>query len=413
MSEALLETVTPSVEPSKCALPLLRECAVSPGERWIYSAGFNVACTSGDYRRIDCELDDLRFLLEAGARVAILSHQGSRDDNTVQPQDHAAAYLSKELGRRVRYFEAACGPKAEDAAQRLRPGEAAVFGNTRMYVGEQTNCRALSGQFARLGHYVALGGFSKAHRTHASNVGLLRHLPGYLANGVVHEMARLNDWAGYSRQRRRVAVLGGVKKEKVGLGLEGFTQSYDVVVPTGTVLVQCLAVLGFSVGASNFGESPEQTLTKVRRILGRRNRARILFPERLVVARGAGGGWAETREIRFGDPVPGGFAIVDIVLDDTVMVPIRDAIYQGGRVLLAGTPGLASAGFRSSSRAFSRLFGERPSNCLVVGGDSVADLAFVGPTSVGGGSALELLATGNSALLSALRAVRQSRNHQP
>ena len=80
---------------------LLRDHPVVPGERWVYSAGFNVGPALTDTGRIDTELDDLRGLAAAGARVALLSHQGSAKDGTARHLDYLAGYLGRCLGQEL------------------------------------------------------------------------------------------------------------------------------------------------------------------------------------------------------------------------------------------------------------------------------------------------------------------------
>ena len=58
------------------------------GERWIYSAGFNISVKPNNKERLIEEIDDLNKLLSAGASVSILSHQGSYDDNTAVELDY-------------------------------------------------------------------------------------------------------------------------------------------------------------------------------------------------------------------------------------------------------------------------------------------------------------------------------------
>jgi len=106
-----------------------------------------------------------------------------------------------------------------------------VFGNTRDHAGEEANDPELAARFALLGDQVAIGGFSKAHRSHASNVGILKHLPGCAAQSLTREITRLAPWAGTHHDTPSVAVLGGTKPEKTLLGLGCLSRTYTLVVP--------------------------------------------------------------------------------------------------------------------------------------------------------------------------------------
>ncbi|MEU1312704.1 phosphoglycerate kinase [Streptomyces cinnamoneus] len=378
---------------------LLSEHTVLPGERWVYSAGCNVGPALTDTDRIDTELDDLRRLAAAGARVALLSHQGSAKDGTARHLEYLADYLGERLGRKVLYFpECATDPARRRAAQ-LRDGEIVLFGNVRLDAREEHGDRELAAALARLGDRVAIGGFSKAHRRHASNVGILDFLPGYAAASLVRETELLRPWrAGRRAATGSVAVLGGVKPEKTTVGLESLTRTYDLVIPGGAVLNTILAVLGHAVGDSELGADPERCAAATRAVLARSNRARIHLPRTVVIAGPAGA----TRTVPVEDGVPDGWAVVDFHLEEWAV----DAVRQAGRVLVAGTPGRHTEG---NHRAAAAVLGARAPGdpaTLLLGGDTVAELPWTGPRSTGGGSALHYLADGTCAVILALESNR-------
>ncbi|MET7988165.1 phosphoglycerate kinase [Streptomyces sp. NPDC005281] len=373
---------------------LLRDHPVVPGERWVYSAGFNVGPALTDTGRIDTELDDLRGLAAAGARVALLSHQGSAKDGTARHLDYLAGYLGRRLGREVRYLPECSSRQAQIWAAELRDGEIALFGNVRLEAGEERGDRELAAALARLGDRVAVGGFSKAHRRHASNVGILDFLPGYAASSLLGETELLRPWAAGGGAAGSVAVLGGVKAEKTVVGLESLTRAYDVVIPGGVVLNTLLAVSGYAIGGSELGTEAERCAAVARTVLGRRHRARIHLPRTVLIT----GPEGATRTVGVEEGVPEGWAIVDFDLERWAV----DAVREAGRVLVAGTPGRHAEG---NHRAAAAVLGAREpgeAHTLLLGGDTVAELPWTGPRSTGGGSALHYLADGTCAVIEAL-----------
>ncbi|MET8101557.1 phosphoglycerate kinase [Streptomyces sp. NPDC005236] len=373
---------------------LLRDHPVVPGERWVYSAGFNVGPALTDTGRIDTELDDLRGLAAAGARVALLSHQGSAKDGTARHLDYLAGYLGRRLGREVRYLPECSSRQAQIWAAELRDGEIALFGNVRLEAGEERGDRELAAALARLGDRVAVGGFSKAHRRHASNVGILDFLPGYAASSLLGETELLRPWAAGGGAAGSVAVLGGVKAEKTVVGLESLTRAYDVVIPGGVVLNTLLAVSGYAIGGSELGTEAERCAAVARTVLGRRHRARIHLPRTVLIT----GPEGATRTVGVEEGVPEGWAIVDFDLERWAV----DAVREAGRVLVAGTPGRHAEG---NQRAAAAVLGAREpgeAHTLLLGGDTVAELPWTGPRSTGGGSALHYLADGTCAVIEAL-----------
>jgi phosphoglycerate kinase len=382
--------------PATAGVRALGRVRIAAGQRWVYSAGFNTGVDLADTLRIDTELADLRRLAEAGARVALLSHQGSARDGSAVHLDHVARYLAQRLDRPVRYLPSALGPEAERAARDLAPGEIALFGNTRLLPGEQEADPELARRLALLGDQAAIGGFSKAHREHASNCGLLDHLPGYAAESLLAEIARLAPWAADGREQSRAAVLGGAKPEKTLIGLRDFARTHDLVIPGGVVLNCLLRALGYQTGASSLGERPDACVAQAAKVWTGRRRAQIHLPQTVLVR---GPGWAGVREVRLAEGVPPDGAIVDFVLEAEVLRRLGAA----DRVIVAGPPSLCRDGHRNAADAVLSAVRHTPDRTLLLGGDTARELPWAGPLSAGGGSALQFLAEADCTVLRRLR----------
>ncbi len=381
-------------------LPLLSDQPVAAGDRWIYSAGCNVDADLRDTDRIDCELADLDRLAAAGARVAILSHQGSHRDGTARPLGHIADHLARRLRRPVDYVEDNTGAAALARAHALEPGQLALFGNTRFHAGEERNDPALAREFARLGDRVAVGGFSKAHRAHASNVGLVDLLPAYAADSLVEEITALTPWTGVREDLFSVAVLGGTKPEKTVHGLAHLTLGYDLVIPGGVVLNTLLRAAGHDIGASELGGAPERCLRVATEVLARDNRAEIHLPDHVVAVDPRTPDGVPTL-VAVADGVPAGLAIVDFLPRPDILTRLQDP-GRDARAVVAGTPSRYLDGHGRAADLLLRALRGPRWHTLLMGGDTVADLPWNGPSSTGGGSALEYLATGTGAVLEAL-----------
>lgn len=385
----------------------LRDREIRVGERWIYSAGFNVRRDLSSTARIDTELADLHHILAGGGRLGVLSHQAMGADGRFMSLDFVADYLSSRLGTVVDYFPGNDSPAAVARSDALLPGTAVLFGNTRQHEGEQRNDPQLARRFAALGDVVAVGGFAKAHRAHASNVGLLRYLPGYLSDSVIREFTLLMPWAGRS-SRYSIAVLGGVKREKTVIGLRAFAATYDVIVPGGAVLNNVLRALGYDIGASDLGEDSAECLAVAREVLARRVRAAIHIPDKVVVAKPHGNGFVRTSVMPVAAGVPPGWAIVDFVLRPWLRNRL-DLLSGGGRAIIAGTPCRYTDGFRGAANEILSAFASPGVDALLLGGDTVAELPWAGPASTGGGAALHFLAQGTCPIVDAVRSAPNAR----
>jgi len=96
--------------------------------------------------------------------------------------------------------------------------------------------------------------------------------------------------------------------------------------------------------------------------------------------------------------------IVDFIMPAEAIVWMDNTIDVDGRIVLAGTPSLYSAGFKEATNSVLLRMNANLENSVVLGGDTVADVGYIGPTSTGGGSALHLIAHGTSPVFEALKA---------
>ncbi|MDL9947221.1 phosphoglycerate kinase [Gordonia sp. ABSL11-1] len=347
--------------------------------------------------RIDTELKDLRRLSDHGARVAILSHQGSHRDDSARHLDYISDYLTRALDRAVSYFPDNASHAARDRAERMTDGEIVVFGNTRFHRGEEQNTPELAAKFAHLGDYVALSGFSKAHRAHASNVGVLDHRPGWATTALVSDIDFLTPWIiGADARPGSAVVLGGTKPEKTLTGLAHLMGRCDVLVPGGVVLNTLLQASGYDIGKSDLGSQAGACAAAARRALAAPGRTRLHLPKTVYIAPVASLRTEPARPVAITDGVPADHAIVDFDVEPWAL----QGVQQATSVLVAGPPAYTAAGHTTATSAIAEVL---PTHALLLGGDTVLELPWEGATSTGGGSALQLITEGTNTVLDPLR----------
>lgn len=404
LSEGTLNNERNTMSIDLSSIPQLQKVSISSRERWIYVADFNISHTDGvlhNTGRIDCELDDVRHILSAGGVIAFLAHKGRYKDGDAGDLDFVVPYLQSKLGAPVSYFAENDTQAAVDYVKALEPGAAAVMGNTRFHAGEEANDPSLASQFAKLGVKCAIGGFGKAHRAHASNVGIQQHIPCFLADSQMREMKQLELWAGRDESRYSVAVLGGVKKEKITTGLVAFSQTYDAVIPGGIVLNTVLKARGFETGGSLLQDGGKSFEDVAGKVLDATPQDRILIPQKVVIAQYRDRAFHNTDTICISDGVPGDYMIVDYILPASAIDALDRMAETQGRLILAGTPGIYTAGFRHATDAVIQHMQRNAENCIVLGGDTAAEVKHAGPVSTGGGSALHFVAYGTTPVLEA------------
>lgn len=375
--------------------------SVREGTPVVFSAGFNVDAELVETSRIDVELDDLARLSDNGARVAVLAHQGDFRSGTARHLEDVAGYLSTRLARPVEYVADNATSRATRHAATMPPGAVALFGNTRLNAGEQENDAALAATFAQLGSLAVIGGFCKAHRSHASNVGILALLPGRPAFSLLREIDLLRPWMALS-ERPSVAVLGGAKREKITLGLERLYDRYDAFVLGGVPLQATLAALGRAdTGPVTARWGKGAWLHRLRRLLDRDGGRKIMLPQTLLIAPDEDSVATRTRELDVGCSVPTGWSVVDFQMDDAVARTLGRAA-DGGRILVAGSVSHCAAGHSEATDTLRGLLDTSRASVLVLGGDTRREGRLPGVASTGGGAALQLLAQGRTTVEAAL-----------
>ena len=120
------------------------------GKRVIMRVDFNVPVKDGvikDDTRIKGALPSIRYVLEQGGSLILMSHLGRPDEKGITPDTSlklVADYLSKLLGKPVAFAPDCAKADAEVAA--LKPGDVLMLENTRYHKEEQAKLKQKEGQ---------------------------------------------------------------------------------------------------------------------------------------------------------------------------------------------------------------------------------------------------------------------------
>ncbi len=365
-----------------------QEAELNSGDRWLYSAGFNVV-NLNNTERIDEELNDLSALVKRGCKVSLISHQGSGKERDSRHLDFLVPYIQERLKVPVSYFADTDPEQMVKYSKTLNNGEICLFTNTRLFDGEKENSATLARVFSSLGEQVVIGGFSKLHRQHASNAGVLNILPAYLSTGVQREISTILPWSRQRQSPLSLAVLGGAKVEKLDPGLLGMLEFYDFIIPGGAVLNTLLYALGYDVGGSiAFTDSKlQKEIKSVFVDFGHK----ILLPRKLKIARGKQHSWLPLNGLKITDDTE----IVDFELSSDMQLALEKVSACKGRILLSGPPSKNNDGHSNATQTLITHMNNSAAESIVLGGDSVAETQFNGCVSSGGGAALQFIAKGD------------------
>ncbi|MGB4610495.1 MAG: phosphoglycerate kinase [Saccharofermentanales bacterium] len=216
-----------------------------------------------NFTRLERSVPTLKYILEQGAKVAIIAHQGDTlDYHNLYPLAEHAEILSNLLDRKVDYIDDVCGPAAINAVKKLNSGDAIILGNLRYLTEEvsvfetvvdltpqQMTKTWLIRQLAPLFDVYINEAFSAAHRYCPSMVAFQEVLPSAAGELFFQEYSVLSTVL-HNAKKPSVFVLGGAKiSDAFGMMEQVLAKgTADKILTTGVVGQVMLMAKGIEPG---------------------------------------------------------------------------------------------------------------------------------------------------------------------
>jgi len=364
------------------------------GKRVLMRVDFNVPMAEGkvtDDKRIKAALPTIKYVLEQGASVLLMSHLGRPKGGPDAEFSLKAASeaLAALLGKPVKMAPDCVGAEVEKMAKEMKPGDVMMLENTRFHKGEEKNDLDLAKQMAALGEVYVNDAFGSAHRAHSSTEGVARFLPavsGFLMEQELEYLGR----AIANPEHPYIAILGGAKISDKILVVETLLSKCDKLIIGGGMANTFLAAKGINMQDSLVEESSLETAKSILAKSG----DRLILPVDAVIA-DKFDAEANTQTVDV-DKIPAGWRMLDVgpktlELYKTSLSGVKLVVWNGP-VGVFEMPKFAVGTF-----ALAKLLAESGAITVIGGGDSASAVKKAGVAkqmthvSTGGGASLEFL----------------------
>lgn len=224
------------------------------GLKVLLRVDFNVPLVSKkiteDYR-ISAAIPSIKYLLNAGASIIIISHWG---DPKKRDLNYSTKKLAKRLeklsGLKVGFVDDIVGDKAVKKAKNLKAKEIIFLENLRFEAGEKKNDKKFAKKLADLADIYVNDAFSVSHRDQASVSAVSNFLPAYA--GLQLEAEIINLEKIIKPKKPLVLLMGGSKIATKAPMIKKLQQKSKYILIGGALANNFLKYKKYEIGKSMY-----------------------------------------------------------------------------------------------------------------------------------------------------------------
>lgn len=364
------------------------------GKTIVMRVDMNVPIADGvitDDTRIRASLDSIRFCLQQGAAVIVLTHLGRPKAGEPKPQDSVepvAIHLGELLGLTIPVLE-----NWRECKPQLQAGQVAMLPNVRLNIGEKQNDRDLARAYAALGDIYVNDAFGTAHRAEASTAAVAEFAPIACAGMLLTAELEALGEALQNPQRPLAAIVAGSKVSTKLTILDSLADQVDQLIVGGGIANTFLLAQGLPIGKSlaeaDLVEDARRIMAKIKAKGGE-----VPLPTDVVVAK------------QFAADAPATIKkVADVAEDDMILdigpesaQKLAQMMQTAKTIVWNGPVGVFEfPAFAQGTQVLAQAIAASSAFSIAGGGDTLAAISQFGITdqisyiSTGGGAFLEFL----------------------
>ena len=369
------------------------------GKTAVMRCDFNVPLDGDkitDDIRIQAALPSIKYLLENGAAIVLMSHLG-RPKGEPKPEFSLAPVakrLTECLGQEVKFVasDVVVDDSVREAAKAMKAGEVMLLENVRYRAEEEKNDPGFAKDLSELGDIFVQDAFGTSHRAHASTTGIADYIPAVSGFLIEKELNFLGE-AVNNPKRPFAAIMGGAKvKDKIPV-ITNLLDKVDTLIIGGGMAYTFFKAQGYSIGKSLLDEEGLNLALDILKLAEEKG-VNFMLPVDVVAAD------------EFANDSPHDVYPVDSIPEDRMGLDIgpetikkyTEALKAAKTVVWNGPMGVFEMDtFAVGTKAIAECLAEIDATTVIGGGDSAAAVAKFGLAdkmthiSTGGGASLEFL----------------------
>jgi phosphoglycerate kinase len=243
-----------------------------------------------DNERIIRTIPTIRYLINEGASVILMSHLGRPKGQFVSNLSlyPISKYLSKLLNTNIKFFDNNCiSNKTKQGILQLKSGEICLLENLRFHCEEEgknslgkkdkSAMYKFAHELATMGTIFVQDAFGMLHREHASTVGIVKYVKhaviGFLVENELQFLGKSLD----NPLHPFLLILGGAKVDDKIKVINNLVNKVDNIAIGGAMAYTFLAAQDIQIGCSLI-ENTKIQLANDLLLLGKTKQKRFIFP---------------------------------------------------------------------------------------------------------------------------------------